>query len=173
MKNTGIIRKIDELGRIVIPKEIRKYMKISEGDEIEIYTNDESEIIFKKHTLFKGLEDDFFLLAKTLYENFKNTVIITDNENVICAYGPNSGIFIEQHLSTNFKKIIHGNDEFKGLLSDIVNSHPEFQAKVFTLNNGKDKIGSFCILEDVNPLGECEMSVIRNFSNFFVKKLKV
>ncbi|MDR1674171.1 MAG: AbrB/MazE/SpoVT family DNA-binding domain-containing protein, partial [Oscillospiraceae bacterium] len=49
MKATGIVRKIDGLGRVVIPKEIRKTMRISDGDPLEIYTSDEGEVVFKKY----------------------------------------------------------------------------------------------------------------------------
>ena len=50
MKATGVVRRIDDLGRIVIPKEIRKTLRIKEGDPLEIYTDSEGEVIFKKYS---------------------------------------------------------------------------------------------------------------------------
>ena len=50
MKATGIVRRIDDLGRVVIPKEIRRTMRIREGDPLEIFTNSEGEVIFKKYS---------------------------------------------------------------------------------------------------------------------------
>ena len=56
MKATGIVRRIDDLGRVVIPKEIRRTMRIREGDPLEIYTTRDGEVIFKKYSLIGGLE---------------------------------------------------------------------------------------------------------------------
>ena len=57
MKATGIVRRIDDLGRVVIPKEIRRTMRIREGDPLEIYTTRDGEVIFKKYSMIGGLED--------------------------------------------------------------------------------------------------------------------
>ena len=57
MKATGIVRRIDDLGRVVIPKEIRRTMRIREGDPLEIYTSRDGEVIFKKYSLMGGLDD--------------------------------------------------------------------------------------------------------------------
>ena len=57
MKATGIVRRIDDLGRVVIPKEIRRTMRIREGDPLEIYTSRDGEVIFKKYSLLGGVED--------------------------------------------------------------------------------------------------------------------
>jgi AbrB family looped-hinge helix DNA binding protein len=57
MKATGIVRRIDDLGRVVIPKEIRRTMRIREGDPLEIYTSREGEVIFKKYSLLGGVEE--------------------------------------------------------------------------------------------------------------------
>ena len=57
MKATGIVRRIDDLGRVVIPKEIRKTMRIREGDPLEIYTDKDGAVIFRKYSLLDGLSD--------------------------------------------------------------------------------------------------------------------
>ena len=57
MKATGIVRRIDDLGRVVIPKEIRRTMRIREGDPLEIYTSKEGEVIFKKYSLIGDIDD--------------------------------------------------------------------------------------------------------------------
>ena len=56
MKATGIVRRIDDLGRVVIPKEIRRTMRIREGDPLEIYTARDGEVIFKKYSPMGELE---------------------------------------------------------------------------------------------------------------------
>ena len=57
MKATGIVRRIDDLGRVVIPKEIRRTMRIREGDPLEIYTDKDGGVIFRKYSLMGALAD--------------------------------------------------------------------------------------------------------------------
>ena len=66
MKATGIVRRIDDLGRVVIPKEIRRTMRIREGDPLEIYTSPDGEVIFKKYSLMGGLDDFAAQFCETL-----------------------------------------------------------------------------------------------------------
>ena len=66
MKATGIVRRIDDLGRVVIPKEIRRTMRIREGDPLEIYTSRDGEVIFKKYSLLGGVEDFAGQLCETM-----------------------------------------------------------------------------------------------------------
>ena len=66
MKATGIVRRIDDLGRVVIPKEIRRTMRIREGDPLEIYTSKDGEVIFKKYSLMGGVDEFAAQLCDTL-----------------------------------------------------------------------------------------------------------
>ena len=84
MKSTGITRKIDELGRIVIPKEIRRNLGIRDGESLEIFT-DEDSIILKKHSQMERFEDLGAKLGEIINAIFKVDVIITDREKVIVA----------------------------------------------------------------------------------------
>ena len=78
MKATGIVRRIDDLGRVVIPKEIRRTMRIREGDPLEIYTTRDGEVIFKKYSLIGGLEDFAAQFCDTLSRNTDFTAAVTD-----------------------------------------------------------------------------------------------
>ena len=84
LKSTGITRKIDELGRVVIPKEIRRNLSIRDGESLEIFTNDEA-IILKKHSELEKYEDIGVKLGELISSIFKVNVIITDREKVIVA----------------------------------------------------------------------------------------
>ena len=84
LKSTGITRKIDELGRVVIPKEIRRNLGIRDGESLEIYT-DEDSIILKKHSQIEKYEDLGIKLSGMIAAIFKIDVIITDREKVIAA----------------------------------------------------------------------------------------
>ena len=64
MKETGIVRRIDELGRVVIPKELRKVLKLKEGELLEIFTNDKSELVFKKYNEVGATQDQLDVISK-------------------------------------------------------------------------------------------------------------
>ena len=88
MKATGIVRRIDDLGRVVIPKEIRRTMRIREGDPLEIFTTRDGEVIFKKYSLIGGLEDFAAQFCDILARSSEFTAVITDRDSVIATAGP-------------------------------------------------------------------------------------
>ena len=83
MKATGIVRRIDDLGRVVIPKEIRRTMRIREGDPLEIYTSRDGEVIFKKYSLMGGVEDFAAQLCETMSRSTGAICAVTDRVTVI------------------------------------------------------------------------------------------
>lgn len=83
MKATGMIRKIDDLGRVVIPKEIRKTLRIREGDPMEIYVEKNGEIILKRFAPLGDLVDEVICLADVIAKNTGFSVYITDNKTVL------------------------------------------------------------------------------------------
>lgn len=82
MKSTGIVRRIDDLGRIVIPKEIRKTLKIKENESLEVFINDD-EIILKKFSNMNDMEKIFNDYISILKDITGNNVIITDRDKVV------------------------------------------------------------------------------------------
>ena len=87
MKATGIVRRIDDLGRVVIPKEIRRTMRIREGDPLEIYTEKDGEVIFKKYSPIGELSNFVGAYTETVNKATGLTAIITDKDSVIAASG--------------------------------------------------------------------------------------
>ena len=87
MRATGIVRRIDDLGRVVIPKEIRRTMRIREGDPLEIYTDHEGEVIFKKYSPIGELAQFASQYAETLYKTCGLAVVICDRDAVIAVAG--------------------------------------------------------------------------------------
>ena len=83
MKATGIVRRIDDLGRVVIPKEIRRTLRIREGDPLEIFTDREGEVILKKYSPIGELNEFATEYAESLNESINAITIITDRDNVI------------------------------------------------------------------------------------------
>lgn len=106
MKATGIVRRIDDLGRVVIPKEIRRTMRIREGDPLEIYTDREGEVIFKKYSPIGELSSFAAQYAETLYKTCNLSVIISDRDAVIASAGVSKKEYSDKSLSEEAEKII-------------------------------------------------------------------
>ena len=105
MKATGIVRRIDDLGRVVIPKEIRRTMRIREGDPLEIYTDREGEVIFKKYSPIGELNSFASQYAETLHKTCELSVIITDRDTVIATAGVPRKEYAEKKISADLEKI--------------------------------------------------------------------
>ena len=108
MKATGIVRRIDDLGRVVIPKEIRRTMRIREGDPLEIYTDREGEVIFKKYSPIGELAGFAAQYAETLHKTCSLAVIICDRDAVIATSGVSRKEYADKPLSDELEAIIAG-----------------------------------------------------------------
>lgn len=106
MKATGIVRRIDDLGRVVIPKEIRRTMRIREGDPLEIYTDREGEVIFKKYSPIGELASFAAQYAETLYKTCSLSVVICDRDAVIASAGVPKKEYVDKRLSSELENII-------------------------------------------------------------------
>ena len=108
MKATGIVRRIDDLGRVVIPKEIRRTMRIREGDPLEIYTDREGEVIFKKYSPIGELASFAAQYAETLHKTCSMAVVICDRDAVIACSGVSRKEYTDKPLSDELESIIEG-----------------------------------------------------------------
>ena len=108
MKATGIVRRIDDLGRVVIPKEIRRTIRIREGDPLEIYTDREGEVIFKKYSPIGELAAFASQYAETLHKTCSLSVVICDRDAVIACAGVPKKDYTEKALSEELEQIIEG-----------------------------------------------------------------
>ena len=108
MKATGIVRRIDDLGRVVIPKEIRRTMRIREGDPLEIYTDREGEVIFKKYSPIGELTGFASQYAETLHKICSMAVIICDRDAVIASAGVSRKEYADKRLSEELERIMEG-----------------------------------------------------------------
>ena len=106
MKATGIVRRIDDLGRVVIPKEIRRTMHIRDGDPLEIYTEREGEVIFKKYSPVGELTAFAGQYADTLHRICDLSVLICDRDSVIAHAGLPRKDFADKKISTELDSIL-------------------------------------------------------------------
>ena len=108
MKATGIVRRIDDLGRVVIPKEIRRTMRIREGDPLEIFTDRDGEVIFKKYSPIGELTAFAAQYAETLHKTCEMSVIICDRDSVVASAGVSKKEYGDKPLSEEIEAIAEG-----------------------------------------------------------------
>ena len=108
MKATGIVRRIDDLGRVVIPKEIRRTMRIREGDPLEIYTDNNGEVIFKKYSPVGELATFAAQYAEALVKSTPCPVLICDRDHCIAAAGISKKEVLERRVSAQLEEVMEG-----------------------------------------------------------------
>lgn len=106
MKATGIVRRIDDLGRVVIPKEIRRTMRIREGDPLEIYTDRDGEVIFKKYSPIGELNAFANEYAETLQKTASMPIFICDRDAIITVAGASKREYVDRKISHALEEII-------------------------------------------------------------------
>ena len=106
MKATGIVRRIDDLGRVVVPKEIRRTLRIREGDPMEIFTNHEGEIILKKYSPIGEIDNFAKQYADSLASVSGNKIIISDRDQIIAVAGGAKKDLLGRNISSQLEKLI-------------------------------------------------------------------
>ncbi len=106
MKATGIVRRIDDLGRVVIPKEIRRTIRIREGDPLEIFTDNNGEVIFKKYSPMGELSDFAGDCANVVHQVTGRQTVICDRDHIIVATGNLKKELIGRRISSQLEEIM-------------------------------------------------------------------
>lgn len=158
MKKTGITRKLDELGRIVIPKEIRTNFKIEEGDQIEFYLNDD-EITIKKPSSLKGLDNEIYKLFQIYNLKFHNSISIVELQETILSYGKDTNKIKESLKSLNFKQF-----NTKTLMRY---KHENENFVIANIEHNK-----FLIIHELKPSTQLDSSIINFILDYLIKLLK-
>ena len=108
MKATGIVRRIDDLGRVVIPKEIRRTLRIREGDPLEIYTEKDGEVIFKKYSPMGDLTEFAAQICESMGKNTGHIAAVCDRDAIIAVYGAQRRELIDNHCSQELERLSRG-----------------------------------------------------------------
>ena len=107
MKATGIVRRIDDLGRVVIPKEIRRTMRIREGDPLEIFTDHDGEVVLKKYSPIGEIATIAKDYTDSLYRTLGHIALISDWDAVVSSSGAAKREYVEKQLSQDVDQILH------------------------------------------------------------------
>lgn len=182
MKATGIVRRIDDLGRVVIPKEIRRTMRIREGDPLEIFTDKEGEVILKKYSPIGELSDFASQYAETLAKTSGCAVCITDKDTVIAVSGAPKKDFMDKKISSEIEKVINDKALFISKNGDAKKKIPiiegmenkYFAGIVAPIIAEGDTIGSVIFIKTDNnvEMGEVENKLAQSAASFLGKQME-
>ncbi|MCX4303582.1 MAG: stage V sporulation protein T [Clostridia bacterium] len=153
MKSTGVVRRIDDLGRVVIPKEIRKVLRIKEGAPLEIFTDKEGEIILKKYSPIGELTEFASSYAETIAKTTGHIACITDTDTVIAVSGGSKKDFLEKTLSKELEEVMENKEIFKSKENNEI-------AIPVTQNEGRERIYNSQVIYPIISDGDVIGSVI-------------
>ena len=180
MKATGIVRRIDDLGRVVIPKEIRRTLRIREGDPLEIFTDREGEIILKKYSPIGELGTFAKEYAETLAKTSGHITCVVDKDQIIAVSGGAKKEFYEKHISSAFEKTINsravfsasrGEAGFVSLLDDDDATLYSNQLIAPIISEG-DVLGAVVLLSPDQKMGEVEDKLAQTAAGFLGKQME-
>jgi len=177
MKATGIVRRIDDLGRIMIPKEIRRTLRIKDGDPFEIFIED-GGVFYKKYSPMGELKDFAQTYADSLYKTTGNVCIITDRDSIIVVSGMSKKEFLDKPVSSKLERIMDDreklftNTESINIIEEqITNFHSMI---VYPIISEGDAVGSVILAENKTNIdfGAVEGKLIENAVIFLGKRIE-
>ncbi|WP_047154282.1 stage V sporulation protein T [Aneurinibacillus tyrosinisolvens] len=179
MKATGIVRRIDDLGRVVIPKEIRRTLRIREGDPLEIFVDRDGEVILKKYSPIGELGDFAKEYADSLYESMNHITMISDRDTVITV----SGASKKEYMDKAIGEIVEGCMEDRkptlqtnpGQYEIVRDNSEQYSSYVIApIIAGGDPIGSVILVSkgEQVKMGDLEMKLAETAAGFLAKQME-
>lgn len=174
MKATGIVRRIDELGRVVIPKEIRRTLHFREGDPLEIFTDKDGGVVLRKYSLMGDIENYAREFAEAMHHTLGKNVVITDKDTVLAAAGTGKKELPGKTLSAELQKRI---EERRGVITDKkgrelpiplveTDETPYVSQCILPIFGGGDVLGAVIVSSDSDSLGETAYKTAETAAHF-------
>ncbi len=184
MKATGIVRRIDDLGRVVIPKEIRRTLRIREGDPLEIFTDRDGEVILKKYSPIGELNDFAQEYTESLHNTLGHIACITDKDFIIAVAGGTKREYHEKSISVDIEGIMEGkksmvanrkeNNSMFSIVSNGDDAGKYSSQVIVPIISQGDPIGSIILLskDPDTIMGESEVKVAETAAGFLAKQME-
>jgi len=179
MKATGIVRRIDDLGRVVIPKEIRRTLRIREGDPLEIFVDRDGEVILKKYSPIGELGDFAKEYAESLFEGTGHITMISDRDTFIALAGGSKKDYLEKQVGTLLENCM---DSRKTVLEtnsgsyEICKDHPDQMSSYVAapIISGGDPIGSVVLInkDEAVKMSQMEIKMAETAAAFLGKQME-
>ena len=175
MKSTGVVRRIDDLGRIVIPKEIRRTLRIREGESLEIYTEGEV-VLLKKYSPMEDLGEISHELVNTISQYLPDNIMITDRDKIIAVTGTLKNNYLNKNISSFLEEKINNREtlvEKESSDIEFINGMKEKCSYVICpiITNG-DAIGLVSIYSIDKEVTELEMKIASIVASFLGKHIE-
>ena len=179
MKATGIVRRIDDLGRVVIPKEIRRTLRIREGDPLEIFTEKDGEVIFKKYSPMGDLTDFAAQIADSIGKNTGHIAAICDRDTIIAVAGAPKRDLVDKRSTQELEQLMESRRIYRWQTGDsklrATDSAERYHIGVAApiLAEG-DLMGEVLLLleESDQPLGESEQKLVQTVAGFLGRQME-
>jgi AbrB family transcriptional regulator (stage V sporulation protein T) len=185
LKATGIVRRIDDLGRVVIPKEIRRTLRIREGDPLEIFVDRDGEVILKKYSPIGELGEFAKEYADSLYEAIGHIALIADRDTIIAVAGAPKKEFLNKAVGSLVERVMEdrktlvvnktGDNKARGSLISDDEDDTRFSAYVVSpIVSGGDPIGAviICSREPDSQMTETETKLAETAAGFLAKQME-
>lgn len=182
MKATGIVRRIDDLGRVVIPKEIRRTLRIREGDPLEIFTDREGEVILKKYSPIGELNEFATEYAESLNESLGHTSVVCDRDTIVAISGGSKKEYLDKRVSPELEKIMESRETYVAtgankpirVASDELNPE-KYQGQIIApIVTQGDPIGAVVLMtkEENIKMGDIEIKLAETAASFLSKQME-
>lgn len=176
MKATGIVRRIDDLGRIVIPKEIRRMLRVREGDPMEIFVNNNGEVILKKYSPVAELGDFAKDYVESLHESTGHIAVITDRDTVVAVAGGYRKDFYEKPVGPLVESIMDSRsskvESNSGQYVICQGSGETYRSyAISSIVQGGNAIGAVILLSSNTVMGRMELKMAETTASFLAKHM--
>lgn len=176
MKATGIVRRIDDLGRVVIPKEIRRTMRIREGDPLEIYTDRDGEVIFKKYSPAGEMLEEAQGYCETLQKSCSLTVVVCDRDSIIAAAGVSKKDCIDKKTPPEMDKLLESRKLYayqSGMPRIALGPEGYYISALMPILSEGDIIGAVASIKtDLREVAETEKLLIQTAGIYLGRQLE-
>ncbi|ENH97624.1 stage V sporulation protein T [Gracilibacillus halophilus YIM-C55.5] len=178
MKATGIVRRIDDLGRVVIPKEIRRTLRIREGDPLEIFVDRDGEVILKKYSPISELGDFATEYAEALFDSLGLSVLISDRDEFIAVAGETKKEYLGKHIGKSLDQMMDNRDSVLETSTNTVEliENKEEEVAAYTLQPivaSGDPIGCVVLFtKEKKDFGESAQKAAQTAATFLAKQME-
>ncbi|EJQ42944.1 stage V sporulation protein T [Bacillus wiedmannii] len=177
MKATGIVRRIDDLGRVVIPKEIRRTLRIREGDPLEIFVDRDGEVILKKYSPISELGNFAKEYTEALYDSLGHNVLVCDRDSIIAVAGVSKkeylnksvGDLIEKTMEER-KSVIMTDESEISIIDGVTEKVSSYTIGPIVANG--DPIGAVVIFSKEDIISEVEHKSVNTAASFLAKQME-
>jgi len=181
VKATGIVRRIDELGRVVIPKEIRRTLRIREGDPLEIFTDRDGEVILKKYSPIGELADFAKEYVESLNQSLGHIAVISDKDTIVAVSGVGKKELMDKPISADLETIMKRREKIVANRSEsarlyaVTGEDESYTSQVIVpIYAEGDTVGAVLLLSKDNgaKMGLTELKVAETAAGFVGKQME-